>query len=149
MIRPNSFHTCYGCRQHWLLPFYTTFFDFDLAWGAQSQCKAKPIRFVFLHTLISSDQCSRERTLFMWFRCRNFNVNLYSDIYGPISFKLRMIETTKVYIVISVWMTMTFIQGHSWTRNQKRLCPYSCKFWYWFWWNSVCGVDLLVCWSSC
>ena len=34
---------------------------------------------------------------------KNFNVGLYSDIYRPISFKLgMMIETTKLYILISI-----------------------------------------------
>ena len=37
---------------------------------------------------------------------------LYSDIYRPTSSKLSvMIKTTKLYIVISFWMTLTFIKG--------------------------------------
>ena len=37
-----------------------------------------------------------------------------SDIYRPLSFKLGMIvESTEPYILMSVWMTLTFIQGHS------------------------------------
>ena len=35
-----------------------------------------------------------------------FNVGLFSDIYGLVSFKVSMIiEATKLYVVISVWMT--------------------------------------------
>ena len=43
------------------------------------------------------------------------NVGLYPGIYRPISIKLSMmiLEATKFYILISVWMTLTFIQGHS------------------------------------
>ena len=40
-------------------------------------------------------------------------VGLYSDIYRPISFEHGMMETTKLYFSISVWMTLTFIQSHS------------------------------------
>ena len=37
-------------------------------------------------------------------------IGLYSDIHKLISFKFGMVvETTKLYILISVWMTMTFI----------------------------------------
>ena len=40
------------------------------------------------------------------------NIGLYSDIYRPISFKLAMmIGTTKIYISMSFWMTLSFIQG--------------------------------------
>ena len=45
----------------------------------------------------------------------NFNIGLYSDKRGM------MIWTTKLYIVISVWMTLAFIQGHNCMRNQKAL----------------------------
>ena len=31
-----------------------------------------------------------------------------------------MIGTTKLYIFISIWMTLTFIQGHSCMRNKKK-----------------------------
>ena len=56
----------------------------------------------------------------------NFNVGLYSDIYRRSSFKLGMIrETTKLYIFISMWMTLTFIQGHRSVRNQKLRCTFS------------------------
>ena len=40
------------------------------------------------------------------------------DIYGPISFKLgMMIKISKLYILISVWMTSTFITNC--VRNKK------------------------------
>ena len=48
----------------------------------------------------------------------NFNFGFYSNTYRPISFKLdRMIETTKFYILISVWITLTCSQGHICMRN--------------------------------
>ena len=65
----------------------------------------------------------------------NNKVVLYSDMYR-LSFKLGMLmETMKLYILISVtfskgpvWMTLTFIQDHSCMRNQKLLLPFSGKF---------------------
>ena len=44
---------------------------------------------------------------------------MYSHSYRLISAKfVMMIETTMLYIFISVWMTFTFIQGHSCMRNK-------------------------------
>ena len=64
---------------------------------------------------------------------QTFNVDLYSEIYWLISFKLSMmIDTTKFNIFISVWRTVAFIQGHSCIRNQKLSCPFSHKFNYQF-----------------
>ena len=48
---------------------------------------------------------------------QTFKIGLYSDMYRPISFKLGMIKTTMLYILISDWMTLTFIQGRSCMRN--------------------------------
>ena len=61
---------------------------------------------------------------------KRFSVGLYSYIYR-LSFLFKfsmMMGTTKLYILISVWMTLTFIQGHSCTRNQKLWYPFSQKF---------------------
>ena len=44
------FHTCRAYRHHWLLPYYTTFTDHDLAWGSQDQHKAKPFGFILAGT---------------------------------------------------------------------------------------------------
>ena len=47
-------------------------------------------------------------------------VGLYSDVYIQISFKLSMMtETTKLYILLSVWMTLTLIQGHSYGKSKS------------------------------
>ena len=57
---------------------------------------------------------------------KNINIVLYSNIYRPISLKLgMMIETTKLYILISVWMALTFVQGHNCMRNQNLGCLFS------------------------
>ena len=64
-------------------------------------------------------------------------------------FKLSMmIQVTKFYILISVWMTLTFIQGCGCMRNEK-LVPFSHKFKYQCGWDSVWCHNLLICWSSC
>ena len=75
--------------------------------------------------LISSIQYSRGRTLLMWFLLKKSNnTGLYWDNYRLISLTLVvMIETTKLCILISVRMTLTFIHGHSCMRNQKLQCP--------------------------
>ena len=65
----------------------------------------------------------------MLFLKKNVNVGLYSDMKRPISFTLgMMIETTNLYIVISVWMTLTFIQGHICMRNKNISVQFCCKF---------------------
>ena len=49
---------------------------------------------------------------------KTFNFGLYWDVYWQISFKLGMtIETTKVYILIPVLMTLTFIQCHMYEKS--------------------------------
>ena len=53
---------------------------------------------------------------------KRFNIGLYLDIYSA------MIGTAKLDILISVWMILTFIQGHSCVRNQRLGFPFSCKF---------------------
>ena len=48
-FQPVCIHTCQtytSYRHHWLLPFYTSFTDHDLAWGSQGQHKAKPLGFI-------------------------------------------------------------------------------------------------------
>ena len=46
--------------------------------------------------------------------------------YWPISFRLGlMIKTTRLSILLSVWMTLTFTQGHSCMRNKKFVVHFS------------------------
>ena len=91
---------------------YHTEFSIDLKriWNSVDTCWC-----IEPHThVISSVEYSMERTLPMWFRYKN-------NVYRPISFKLdMMIETTRLYILISVWMILTFIQGHSCMRHFLR-----------------------------
>ena len=54
-----------------------------------------------------------------------------------------MIKTTKLYILISVWMTLMFIEGHSCMRN-KSWHPFSRERRYRFGSNSDCHHNLLV-----
>ena len=64
----------------------------------------------------------------IWLK-KSFDVGMYSNIYRLISFKLgMMIENSKIYSLISVRLTFTFILGHSTIRNQKMLCRFSQKF---------------------
>ena len=51
-VLPDLFHASHAYRQHWLLPFYTTFTDLDCALVSQGQHTAKSIRFIFffVHT---------------------------------------------------------------------------------------------------
>ena len=68
------------------------------------------------------------KILLIWFCCKPCNIGLYLDIYWLISFILgMMMETLKHYILISVWMILMFIQGHSYMRTKKIQCPFSCK----------------------
>ena len=46
--------------------------------------------------------------------------------------------------LIPVWMTLTFIQGHSHTRKQQLPNSFSCKFLSRFGWNLTCCHNLLV-----
>ena len=55
-----------------------------------------------------------------------FNKGLLSDIYWQISFKLgMMIQTTKLSILISVWMTLTFIQDQLCEKSKTLMSIYS------------------------
>ena len=81
----------------------------------------------------SSSEYSRERTLLLCFNSFfNINIRLYSHIYRAISFKLDiMVETTELYILISVWITLTGIQGHSCIKKIKALeSIFFCKLIY-------------------
>ena len=110
-------------------------------------------------SFISLDQFWRERTLVMRFLQKNrkkkkerkkISVGFCLDNYKLNSFKLGMIiETTKLYILITVLMILTVNLGHSHVRNQALLHPFSCKFLSWLEWSSVCCHNLLVCRSSC
>ena len=89
--------------------------DFDGIWHKVETCWSDEPNILF--TLF--EQHSRERTL-CWLVCRHLKTDF---------FKLGvMIETTKLYIVIPVWMTLAFIQGHSCVTCEHFPHPFSCKF---------------------
>ena len=74
------------------------------------------------------------------------NIGLGSDIDVLFSFKLGMvIDITKLYSLIPVWMTLTFIQGRSWLRKQNLVCSFSRKFFIRLGWNLDCCHLLLLC----
>ena len=76
---------------------------------------------------------------------KTFDNGLYSDIYRLVSFKHGlMVKITKFCILISLWMTLTLIQGHSCMRTQTLWCPFSRKIRYWFGWNSLCCHNLFA-----
>ena len=68
------FHTCHAYRHHWLLPFYTLFSDLDPGCGSQGQRKAKPLGFIFLHTIwlmkIRFEMMLKQFKLKSWFYIR-------------------------------------------------------------------------------
>ena len=75
-------------------------------------------------------------------------LTLSQDHRQQSSFKLGMIELTELCILVPVWKTLTFIQGHSQMKKHKLLGSFACKFFCWFQWNLVYWYDLLVCWNS-
>ena len=63
----NFFHTFHACRHGRLLPFRTIFTGLDFAWRSQGQREAKPVDFIFPHTLhlirMKSDGVMKQFTL--------------------------------------------------------------------------------------
>ena len=61
---------------------------------------------------------------------------VYVILFKKKSFKLgMMIEIATLYILMPVWMSLTFVHGHSCMRNQKLLWPYYHKCLYRFGWK--------------
>ena len=57
-----------------------------------------------------------------------FNIIMCQDTFEPICFKLgMMLNTTKLYILIPVWMTLMFIQGHRVTGNLEFVESICCQ----------------------
>ena len=55
-------------------------------------------------------------------------IGLHSEAYEPILFELgAMIDTTELYILIPVRMTLFFTQGHRVTRKLRLVQPLCCK----------------------
>ena len=77
------------------------------------------------------------------------NVGWHSHIYRPISFKLAVTETTKLYSLIPVWIILTCIQGHKYMRKREPLCYFLTNILIDFRWILVCCRDVLVYLGSC
>ena len=74
--------------------------------------------FYFIHSVFKGGSSTSVSLLKKYFKHW-----MDADVYRAVSFKLgRMIETTKLYIFISVCMTLTFIQDHNYMRNKKFWC---------------------------
>ena len=57
---------------------------------------------------------------------KQLNIDLYLDMYKRIFLQIGLvIEINILYIMISVWMSLTFIHGHSSMRIQRLLCLFS------------------------
>ena len=138
------------------IDFYrcTTFTDLDFAWGSQGQCNAKHYCFIFLlifnwsgWNLIWcwSNSCwtfwyyvwvrlleQRKELLFYWLRQKT-NVGMHSDIYDLLCFTAGvMIDTAELYIWITVYLTLTLIQGHRSARKQELMQQLSHNVFSWF-----------------
>ena len=69
---------------------------------------------------------------------KNFSIGMHLNIYESIWFKLSMmIGTIDLYILILVFLTLTFIQGHRSARKQKFLGNYLTKIFNEFGWKVV------------
>ena len=140
--------------------FYTTFTDLDLAWDHKVSTRQNLLTS-FSCTLFNWSggmvlkQFKLNIPLLIWMRLpctycftdcvKNFNVGMHSDIYQWIWFKLgMMIDTIVLYILILVYLTLTFIQGHWSVRKQQLLSQLCHKVFIWFEWNSVFCWDLFM-----
>ena len=66
-----------------------------------------------------------------------------------ILFKLStLIDASELYVLMLVWVTLTLIQGHRGTKQQKLLCQLFHNISGWFKWNLICYWDMLVWWTS-
>ena len=82
----------------------------------------------YTHLICPFSIQGREHHVYDFTEGKIFNVCLHSDICRSSCFKFGlMIETAKLYISMSVWMTLTFIRGHCYIRNQELRCPFSRK----------------------
>ena len=59
---------------------------------------------------------------------KNFGAGMHSVIYKQIRFKLGLIDSAKLYMLILVKVTVTLIQGHRVVGKQKPLGQLSLKF---------------------
>ena len=92
--------------------FNTSLVDLDFDWRPQ-ECETANISYSFclVHSAFKAE------ALLMWFCFKQKNQHWL--LYRPISLKLcLMIETTELYILISIWMILIFVEGHSWKKRK-------------------------------
>ena len=142
-------HTCHTYRHHYLLPFYTTFTDLDLTCWSQDQCKAKPIGFIFSHTvhliwlpstilyhfhwpwphlLVTRSVQSKTNWLHFLTHCSSDLITFYHFI--PLS------------------LTLTSPAGHKISAKQNLLASFSHTLFIWLGWNLMWWWSN-VSWTSC
>ena len=58
---------------------------------------------------------------------KNMNIGMHLDVYEPLWFKLgMMMGVTELYILILVYLTFTFVQGH-YNAGKRTLLRYLCQ----------------------
>ena len=138
-LSTKFFHNCFGYRNHWLWPFYTTFSDLDLGWGHKGQHKTKDVglfscRFFQLNGVNFSmvmkqfnlrlflSMILESRGKKVLFDCwKTFNMDILLGVYEPVWFSLDVIDTTEFYILIQVSITFMLLQGHG-MQERKNIC---------------------------
>ena len=79
--------------------------------------------------IILHNSYSRDKTPCKWFHRRHVHIGLCTGVYDPIYFKFVMVlDTTKLFSLIPVWMSFTFTIGHKVMR--KNLCKCSFVKWH-------------------
>ena len=86
------FHTCHAKGHHCPLPLYTTFSGLSIAWATWL--------------------AEREMRIY-WMCLRSLRLACIWRIYEPVRLKLGAVrDTTDLYILTLVWVTLTLIWGH-------------------------------------
>ena len=110
----------------------------DMCWGSSRWAS-----WYYFSTFIES----RKMTAVVPTALNSFSVGMHLDVYDTIWFKLGLIiDTVEHHILMLIWLTLTFIQGHISARNfrkQKTSVWMISQSFLLIWWNLVCCGDLL------
>ena len=109
-------HTCHAHRHHLCITFHTTFNDLFVCLESQGQRKAKPVGFILSHT---------SHLIRMKFDIILKQIRLSILILSLSQLENRMIETTELYMLIPVWMTVIFIQEQSCMKSKTSVLIFS------------------------
>ena len=152
------FHFCHAYRHYWLLPLYT-FFKWLWPWqGFTRSAQNKTCWLLFYQALqlirMKSNVAISNSSWTFWYQfwlrlnewkeitaaqiiAKNFKIGMDSNIQW-IRFKLNlMIDSTELYTLILVWVTLALIQGHKlreskkfFTRGITEFSVYLDEIWY-------------------